>query len=229
MNSIFPLPQPVVIPIAGCEEVYPVTRIFCVGRNYAAHAREMGFDPDREPPFFFTKWASTIVPNHAEICYPSGTDDFHYEGVLVLAIGSRCHNVLPEDAAAHIFGYGTGLDMTRRDLQIAARKLGRPWDTGKNFEDSAPVAALHPVPAVGALGGRSLELKVNGERRQFATLDQMIWSCAEIVAHLSRLYQLGPGDLIFTGTPEGVGAVQRGDTVSVKIEGLTELTISIAS
>ncbi|SHM44288.1 fumarylpyruvate hydrolase [Sphingobium sp. YR657] len=206
---------------------FPVRRIFCVGRNYAAHAREMGRDPDREPPFFFTKWAETVVPSGSTIAYPSETSDFHYEAELVVAIGQAGRDIPVEKALDHVFGYATGLDMTRRDLQLAARAQGRPWDTGKNVEQSSPLGLIHPVSEVGHLDKGAIRLTVNGEVKQDADLTELIWPVADVIAFLSRLYRIEPGDLIYTGTPAGVGAVVEGDLVTVTIEGLepTEVTI----
>lgn len=206
---------------------FPVRRVFCVGRNYAAHAREMGRDPDREPPFFFTKWAETVVPSGSIIAYPSETSDFHYEAELVVAIGQAGRNIQVERALDHVYGYATGLDMTRRDLQLAARAQGRPWDTGKNVEQSSPLGPIHPVSDVGHLDKGAIRLTVNGEVKQDADLSELIWPVADVIAFLSSLYRIEPGDLIYTGTPAGVGAVVEGDVVIVTIEGLepTEVTI----
>jgi len=206
---------------------FPVRRVFCVGRNYAAHAREMGRDPDREPPFFFTKWAETVVPSGSTIAYPSATSDFHYEAELVVAMGQAGRDIPVEKALDHVYGYATGLDMTRRDLQLAARAQGRPWDTGKNVEQSSPLGLIHPVSEVGHLDKGAIRLTVNGEVKQDADLTELIWPVADVIAFLSTLYRIEPGDLIYTGTPAGVGAVVEGDVVTVTIEGLepTEVTI----
>lgn len=208
---------------------FPVRRLFCIGRNYAAHAREMGRDPDREPPFFFTKWAETVVPSGTTIAYPPGTSNFHYEAELVVAIGKGGRNIKVEDATAHIYGYATGLDMTRRDLQLAARDLGRPWDSGKNVEQSSPLGPIHPASRVGHLERGAITLTVNGEVKQSADLADMIWSVAEVVAVISELYRLEPGDLIYTGTPAGVGAVVPGDVIVIGVEGLKSTTITIGA
>lgn len=206
---------------------FPVRRVFCVGRNYAAHAREMGRDPDREPPFFFTKWAETVVPSGSTIAYPSETSDFHYEAELVVAIGQAGRDIPVGKALDHVYGYATGLDMTRRDLQLTARAQGRPWDTGKNVEQSSPLGLIHPVSEVGHLDKGAIRLTVNGEVKQDADLTELIWPVADVIAFLSTLYRIEPGDLIYTGTPAGVGAVVEGDVVIVTIEGLepTEVTI----
>lgn len=209
-------------------EPFPVRRVYCVGRNYLAHAREMGAD-ERDPPFFFAKFADSVVPSGSTIAYPPMTDDFHHEAELVMAIGARGFNLPPEAALSIVHGYATGLDMTRRDLQLAARDKGRPWDLGKNFAQSAPLGAIHPVAEVGHLCTGRLMLRVNGEMRQQADLGDLIWSCAEIVSHLSRYGELRPGDLIFTGTPDGVGPVRPGDRVEVTIDGLSPLEVTIGA
>ena len=214
------------VAILGSQQVFPVARIFCVGRNYEAHAREMGVTT-REPPFFFTKFASTVVPSGSRVRYPPGTRDYHYEGELVVAIGAKGAEVPAAKALSLVFGYAAGLDMTRRDLQFAARDKGRPWDTGKNFEQSAPIAAIRPIAQGGPLERGRIELKVNGAVRQSADIADLIWSVPEIIEHLSALYTLAPGDLIFTGTPAGVGAVVAGDRIDVAIEGLPALDVSI--
>ena len=206
---------------------FPVRRVFCVGRNYAAHAREMGRDPDREPPFYFTKWAETVVPSGGKVTYPPKTANYHYEAELVVAIGVGGRNISTESALEHVWGYATGLDMTRRDLQLDARGQGRPWSTGKNFEQSAPLGLIHPVSEVGHLAKGPIELTVNGETKQKGDLDELIWPVEDVIANLSTLYTLQPGDLIFTGTPAGVGPVVPGDVVKVTIEGLSDTVITI--
>ncbi len=211
------------VAIAGRDGRFPVHRIYCVGRNYAAHAREMGHDPDREPPFFFTKPADAVVENGADIPYPPQTANLHHEIELVIAIGREGANIPVERARDFIFGYAVGNDLTRRDLQADAKKNGRPWDTAKGFDHSAPISAIHPVADVGHIGEGAIRLKVNGEVRQDGDLRDLIWSVPEIVAALSTLYTLKPGDLIFTGTPAGVGAVKPGDEIEGYIEGLDEL------
>lgn len=221
------LPPPVVAAVAGSDTGFPVRRVFCVGRNYAEHAREMGRDPDREPPFFFTKWAETVVPDGTTIPYPQATKNFHYEAELVVAIGKAGRNIPVEAALDHVFGYATGLDMTRRDLQLEARSQGRPWDTGKNVEQSSPLGLIHPADLVGHLTKGAIRLSVNGAVKQSADLADLIWPVADIVSFLSGLYRIEPGDLIYTGTPAGVGPVVPGDQMVVEIDGLTPLAIKV--
>ncbi|WP_294328183.1 fumarylacetoacetate hydrolase family protein [uncultured Sphingomonas sp.] len=208
---------------------FPVRRVFCIGRNYAAHAREMGRDPDREPPFFFTKWAETVVPTGSTIAYPSETGNFHYEAELVVAIGQGGRNIAAADAERHVYGYATGLDMTRRDLQLEAREKGRPWDTGKNVEQSSPLGLIHPATEVGHLSTGRIELIVNGTVKQEADLADLIWSVPDVIAYVSRFYRLEPGDLIYTGTPAGVGAVVEGDQIIVSVAGLSDCVVTIGA
>lgn len=230
-----PLPVPVLEPrptlaIVDSAERFPVRRAFCIGRNYAAHAREMGFDPDREPPFFFMKTAEAIVPVEAgktvDIAYPSGTADYHHEAEVVIAIGKGGRDIAEADALSHVFGYGVGLDMTRRDLQGEAKKLGRPWEIGKSADQSGPVGPLTRGETALDMKGR-IRLAVNGTTRQDAPLAAMIWSLAEQISIISRFFELRPGDLIFTGTPEGVAAVQRGETMDVTVDGLASIRIRV--
>ena len=211
------------IAIAGSTDRFLVRRIFCVGQNYAAHTREMGGDPDRQQPFFFTKPADTVVASGTTLAFPSRTNDLHHEVELVLALGSGGSNIAVADAEASIFGHAVGLDLTRRDLQAEAKAAGRPWDMAKGFDHSAPIGLLRlgPPPAAGAIA-----LTVNGEARQSGDLSQMIWTVAEIIAALSTYVELKPGDLIFTGTPSGVGPINRGDTVSGTIESVDAVEIS---
>jgi fumarylpyruvate hydrolase len=187
----------------------------------------MGRDPDREPPFFFTKWAETVVPSGSTIAYPSETSDFHYEAELVVAVGKGGRNIAVESALDHVYGYATGLDMTRRDLQLTARAQGRPWDTGKNVEQSSPLGPIHPVADVGHIEKGAIRLTVNGEVKQDADLTELIWPVADVIAFLSTLYRIEPGDLIYTGTPAGVGAVVESDVVLVTIEGLEPTQVTI--
>jgi len=224
--TLFDVLPPTLAKTTGGDD-FPVRRVFCVGRNYAAHAREMGRDPDREPPFFFTKWAETVVPSGSTIAYPSETSDFHYEAELVVAVGKGGRNIAVESALDHVYGYATGLDMTRRDLQLTARAQGRPWDTGKNVEQSSPLGPIHPVADVGHIEKGAIRLTVNGEVKQDADLTELIWPVADVIAFLSTLYRIEPGDLIYTGTPAGVGAVVEGDIVLVTIEGLEPTQVTI--
>lgn len=220
-------PQAAMIAATSEGRGFPVRRLFCIGRNYAAHAREMGRDPEREAPFFFTKWAENIVPSGTTIAYPPETSNFHYEAELVIAIGKGGRNIAAADALAHVYGYAAGLDMTRRDLQFEAREKGRPWDVAKNIEQSAPLGLIHPVSAVGHLSAGRIALTVNGQVRQDGDLAEMIWNVEEVIAYVSRFYRLEPGDLIYTGTPAGVGAVVEGDEIIVTIEGLSDCVIKI--
>jgi len=214
------------IAIAGTNDRFPVRRIFCVGQNYADHAREMGSDPDRQEPFFFSKPADAVVANGTTLPFPPQTEDLHHEVELVIALGAGGKNIGVDDAAATIFGAGVGIDLTRRDLQAVAKKAGRPWDMAKGFDRSAPVAAL--TPGIPATTG-SIALTVDGETRQSGDLSMMIWSVPEIIATLSTFVELAPGDLIFTGTPAGVGAIQRGQTVRATIEGFDPLEVTFAA
>lgn len=226
MSLLFQPPAPVLAATSTGDQ-FPVRRVFCVGRNYAAHAREMGRDPDREPPFFFTAWADTVVPDGAVIAYPQKTQDFQYEAELVVAIGQGGRNIAVEDALAHVWGYATGLDMTRRDLQLEARAQGRPWDTGKNVEQSSPLGLIRKAGEGFDPTAGEIKLTVNGQTKQQADLADLIWPVADVVAYLSGLYRLEAGDLIYTGTPAGVGPVVEGDEIVVTIAGLSPLTIKI--
>jgi fumarylpyruvate hydrolase len=223
---IQPWPLPALTVVGG--GLFPVRRIYCVGRNYAAHAREMGSDPNREPPFFFMKPADAILSEGGVMPYPPATADLHHEVELVVALGGGGVDVAPEQARALIFGYGVGLDMTRRDLQGQAKATGRPWDMGKGFDHSAPCSALRRADEIGHPERGAIVLTVNGAERQRGDLSDLIWSVPEVIAHLSRLVELKPGDLIFTGTPEGVAAVGRGDRLEARVDGLPNLDITIA-
>jgi len=232
MTFVFPPEAPVAVPVAGSAAQFAVRRVYCVGRNYAAHAREMGFDPDREPPFFFCKPADAVVPvaygETLELAYPSQTTNYHYEAELVAVIGKSGSDIPLEQALDHVWGYAVGLDMTRRDLQMKMREMGRPWEIGKAFDQSAPIGPIHPASAVGHFENASLWLTVNGETKQKSDVSHLIWSVAETVAYLSQFFRLEPGDVIFTGTPEGVGAVKKGDTMKVGVERLGEVTVRVA-
>ncbi len=217
-DTVIPAPKPVTIPVAG-GGAFPVRRIFCVGRNYAEHAREMGHDPDREAPFFFTKPADALVTDGADMPYPTETSDLHHEMEQVVAIGTGGSNIAEADALKHVWGYAAGLDMTRRDLQAAAKKAGRPWDMAKGFDQSAPIGTLVPAEGVDPANGL-VELKVNGKVRQTSDLAKLIWSVPEVIATLSTMVRLEPGDLIFTGTPEGVAACERGDVLEGTVAGV---------
>jgi len=216
-------PAQAAVPVAGGGS-FPVRRIFCVGRNYAEHAREMGHDPDRELPFFFTKPADALVTGGADMPYPSMCRELHHEMELVVAFGSGGADIGEAEAMRHVWGYAAGLDMTRRDMQGEAKKAGRPWDMAKGFDGSAPIGDL--VPAEGATPGR-IELKVNGQVRQSSDVSKLIWSIPETIAYLSRLVRLEAGDLIFTGTPEGVAAVQRGDVLEGFVGGVGGVRVRI--
>ncbi|NAZ36665.1 fumarylacetoacetate hydrolase family protein [Rubellimicrobium sp. CFH 75288] len=227
MGYVFdPAPVPS-LAVAGSVDRIPVRRIFCIGRNYAAHAREMGKDPDRDPPFFFLKPADSVVEDGATIPYPPETENFHHEAELVAVIGTGGRDIPTERALEHVWGYAVGNDLTRRDLQLKARDQGRPWDLGKGFDRSAPIAPVYPVSAVGHPSKGSIRLTVNGEVRQQADLSELIWSVPEIVSILSHSMELRPGDVIMTGTPAGVGPLVPGDICVVSIEGLGELTTRI--
>jgi fumarylpyruvate hydrolase len=216
--AVDPAPTPALPVSTG--NLFPVRRIFCVGRNYAEHAREMGGDPAREEPFFFTKPADAVVVGGADMPYPGKTQDLHFEMELVVAIGGHAQNLAAANAWDLVWGYAAGLDMTRRDLQGAAKKAGRPWDMAKGFDHSAPIGTLVSAAEVGRAGSGTIELRVNGETRQSSDVAKMIWSVPEIISYLSGFVALAPGDIIFTGTPEGVGAVVRGDTLEGSIAGI---------
>lgn len=224
-SYVIPVFPPATLPVVG-GGLFPVRRVYCVGRNYADHAREMGGDPNREPPFFFSKPADAVT-SLAEIPYAPATHRLDYEGELVVAIGLGGHDLPVDQAAAHIFGYAVGCDLTRRDLQAEARKSGRPWDMAKGFDFSGPCSAIVPASDLGHPAEGAITLAVNGEMKQEGDLSQMVWSVPEVVAALSRLVTLAPGDLIFTGTPSGVGPVVPGDTVVVTVESVGSLSFTL--
>jgi len=227
MAFVFLPEAPVAIPVVGSEERVAVRRVYCVGRNYAAHAREMGFDPDREPPFFFCKPANAVVPvaqgDTLEIAYPSQTVNYHYEAELVAVIGKSGADIPVEQALDYVYGYAVGLDMTRRDLQMKMREMGRPWEIGKAFDESAPIGPIYRASDIGHIESGAISLSVNGETKQRSDVSNLIWSVAETIADLSTFFRLEPGDLIYTGTPEGVGAVKAGDLMVVGVHRLGEL------
>jgi fumarylpyruvate hydrolase len=227
MSYVFFPPQIHTAAIDGSSELFPVNRIFCVGRNYAAHTREMGLDPDREPPFYFTKSASTISPTGSDMRYPPESSNFHHEMEFVIAIGKAGFRVSEEQADDLIFGYACGLDMTRRDLQLVAREKGRPWCLGKDIEDGAVISPIHRKAETGSLETGRIWLKVNDEIRQDSDLGNLIWSPRELISNLSKFYHLEPGDLIYTGTPAGVGPVEVGDKISGGIDGLGDIHLQI--
>jgi fumarylpyruvate hydrolase len=226
MNYAIKFPATPTLPVAESTQVFPVGRIYCVGRNYAEHAREMGHDPEREPPFFFMKPADAIVQNGAAIPFPQVTKDLHHEIEMIVAIGKDGANIPVEKALDHVFGYGVGLDMTRRDLQGEAKKMGRPWEMGKAFDNSAPCTALKPVSMVGHPAKGAIWLKVNGKVTQKGDLAEMIWNVPETIAYLSNLITLRAGDVIMSGTPAGVGPVKAGDKLEGHVDGVGDLTVT---
>ena len=225
-NYVFPPAAIPALPVAGSDQVFAVRRLYCVGRNYAEHAIEMGHDPNREPPFFFQKNPDSLVLD-GRFPYPPATADVHFEIELVVALGSGGSDIPVERAMNCVYGYAVGLDMTRRDLQGEAKKLGRPWEVGKSFEASAPCGPLVPASRIGHLDKGAVWLDVNGKRRQTGDLSQLIWKIPETIAYLSGLFTLAPGDLIMTGTPAGVGAVQRGDVMKGGVEGVGEIEVKV--
>ncbi|WP_221796155.1 fumarylacetoacetate hydrolase family protein [Oceanobacter mangrovi] len=229
-NLVFPAKPPVSAEIAGTEQRFPVNRIFCVGRNYLAHAAEMGVAVDKSTaePFYFIKDSSTLVPSGATVAYPPKTANYHYEMEFVVAIGKEGFEVAEENAEDLIYGYACGLDMTRRDLQLKARESGRPWDLGKDFEESAVLSPIFRKEDVGVISDGKIELKVGDDVKQSSTLSLLIWNVREIIAHLSQFYHLQPGDLIYTGTPEGVGPVVAGDVITGSIDKLGDIKLTIA-
>jgi fumarylpyruvate hydrolase len=222
-------PEPVTLPIASSTRVFPVRRVYCVGRNYVSHIREMAEADERDDPFFFQKPRDAVVRSATVVPYPPATNDFEYEGELVVAIGAGGSAIPVQEADKHVFGLAAGIDLTRRDLQVEARQRGWPWEMGKSFDASAPVGAITPVSGLHAVKDGELRLAVNGVERQKTALSLMIWSPAEIVSRLSRQYRLEPGDLVMTGTPAGVGALAPGDAIHLEITGLEPLDITIGT
>ena len=231
MLSVIPNPPRIALPIVGSDDLFPVRRVYCVGRNYAAHAREMGKDPDREPPFFFMKPADAlqIVAEEAtaDHPYPPRTENYHFEVEMVAALGLGGRDIAEAQAIHHVYGYAVGLDMTRRDVQDEAKRLARPWDLAKSADASAPIGPLHPASAIGHATRGAITLAVDSGERQRGDLSEMIWSIPEQIALLSTYFELQPGDLIFTGTPSGVGAVQRGETMTAAVEGLGAIRLRV--
>ena len=229
MTYVFTPPPQSSVPVSNTRERLPVRRIFCVGRNYAAHAREMGKDPDRDPPFFFTKPSDAVVESGEIIAYPPQTQNFHYEAELVVVIGIAGKNISEDNSLSHVWGYAVGNDLTRRDLQLNAREQGRPWDMGKAFDRSAVIGPVHPIEQVGHLDKGAIRLSVNGKVQQEADLGELIWTVPEIISILSHSMALKPGDLIMTGTPAGVGPLVAGDKCVVSIDGLGSIETLIGA
>ncbi len=227
MSLVYSPPPQTTLPVVGVDGVAAVHRIYCVGRNYADHAREMGHDPDREPPFFFSKPADAIVVEGGDVPYPPKTSDLHHEIELVVVLGRGGADIPAAQALDHVYGYAVGIDLTRRDIQGEAKKAGRPWDLGKGFDASAPCSAVQPASAIGHPAAGAIWLKVNGETRQSGDLAQQIWNVPETISYLSGFITLKPGDLIFTGTPAGVGAVVAGDQLEGHIDAVGEIAITL--
>ena len=227
-NYVIPPPAPPSLPVAGSSKLFPVRRVWCVGRNYLEHIREMGND-EREPPFFFAKPSDALVRDGTTIPYPSLTKDLHFEVELVVALRSGGRNIPVDKANDCIYGYGVGIDLTRRDLQIASRNIKQPWEIGKFFDNSAPCSALRPASEIGHPSKAKITLKVNGNLKQEGDLAQMIWNVPETISKLSEMVELAAGDIIFTGTPSGVGPVAEGEKMECEVEGVGRLTITIGS
>lgn len=228
MRYVIEPPEVVAIPVSGEEAAFPVRRIWCVGRNYADHAREMGHDPDREPPFFFSKPSNAAVPG-GTLPFPGHTNDFHHEIELVVALAKGGKDISAETALEHVYGYAVGLDMTRRDIQAEAKKLGRPWDLSKGFDQSCPISAIVPAARIGHPTQGKIEITVNGRVQQTGDLNQMIWSIPEAIAYLAKYVELLPGDLLMTGTPAGVSAVKPGDVLHGMCTGVGEISVTYAA
>lgn len=227
MDDVIPFEGVTTVEVKGTPKRYPVRRIYLVGRNYAEHAREMGHDPDREPPFYFQKPADVLLPSGSEFPYPVKSNDVHHEIELVVALGRGGSDIAESAALEHVYGYAVGIDMTRRDLQGEAKKMGRPWELGKAFEHSAPISAIVPAARIGHPDKGRVWLEINGELRQEGDLGQLIWNIPDTIAVLSGLFTLAPGDLIFTGTPAGVGPVQRGDHIRGGVDGVGEIEVRV--
>lgn len=225
--TVIPAPQPVLLPVEGANETFPVRRVYCVGRNYADHAIEMGHDPSREPPFFFQKNPDNLLPAGQDFPYPALSSNVHYEVECVVALKSGGSNISVDDALDHVWGYGVGIDMTRRDMQDGLKKMGRSWEGAKAFEFSAPISPLVPASKIGHPDKGAVWLDVNGARKQSGDLDQMIWKTAEIIAELSKVFGLAAGDVIMTGTPAGVGPVIKGDIMECGVDGVGTLTVKV--
>lgn len=227
MTDFLFTPQIACLPIEGSPQLFPIHRVYCVGRNYADHAREMGHDPDREPPFFFNKHPDSLLSGGKDFPYPSATSDVHHEIELVVALHSGGIDIPVEQALSHVFGYAVGLDMTRRDIQAIAKSKGHPWCTAKAFDHAAPCSNLVPASQIGHPSAGQIHLDINGQRKQTGDLSSMIWSIPETIAHLSRLFELRAGDLIFTGTPSGVGPVHKGDLLEGEVQGVAKLKVKV--
>jgi len=227
MNYVIDAPALPTLPVRGSDDLFPVHRIYCVGRNYAEHAREMGHDPDKEPPFFFQKNPDTLVADGGNFPYPDRSSNVHFEMELVVALAKGGKDIAEAEALDCVYGYAVGLDMTRRDLQGEAKKKGRPWEVGKAFEFSAPCGEVVPAARIGHPDQARIWLEVNGEIRQDGNIDQLIWNIPETICYLSGLFTLAPGDLIYTGTPAGVGPVEKGDVMTGGVDGIGEITISV--
>ena len=219
-------PEPVLLNVLGTDDKFPVRRVYCIGRNYAAHAVEMGHDPDREPPFFFQKNPNNL-DGSGQFPYPKHSSDVHYEAEMAVLLKTGGDDIAIEDALDHVYGYALSLDMTRRDLQGAQKKMGRPWEIGKAFERSAPIGPVHPAVNVGHINQGRIELKVNNEIKQEGDLNQMIWKVPEMIAYLSEYFTLSAGDVILSGTPAGVGPVERGDVMQISVDGLGSFTVHV--
>ncbi|TDJ26560.1 MAG: FAA hydrolase family protein [Gammaproteobacteria bacterium] len=226
MSFVIPAPPPTSVEVTGTDDRFPVRRIYCIGRNYLAHRKEMGHD-DRKPPFYFQKPADALLETGGEFPYPSQSENVHFEIELVVAIAKGGVNISIEDALDHVYGYGLGIDMTRRDIQSKAKQDGKPWESAKSFDHSAPISPIRPASEIGHPDSGRIWLAVNGKVRQDSDLNLQIWNVQEGISHLSKLYQVAPGDLIYTGTPDGVGPINPGDLITAGIDGIGELEIKV--